>query len=78
MLQAALADFPFPFGALRFAAVELTKGVTLRNLVDKLPLDPIPDSPRKAHGATAPAFRFIRTATKLSIKGPPKVIILKI
>jgi hypothetical protein len=45
-MQAALTGFPFPVGALRFAAVEFTKGITLRNLVDKLPPDPIPDVPR--------------------------------
>jgi hypothetical protein len=66
MPQAALTDFPFPFGALGFAAVVLTKGIALRNLVDKLPPDPIPDVPGKAHGTTAPVFRFLLAATELS------------
>jgi hypothetical protein len=58
MPEAARTVLPFPFAALRFAAVELTEGIIPRNLGDKLSLDPIPDVPKKVHGATATAFSF--------------------
>ena len=56
MPQAAFTGLPFSFGALRFAAVELTEGIIFRNLVDNLPPDPIPDLPWKVHAATAIFF----------------------
>jgi hypothetical protein len=56
MPQAAFTGLPFSFGALRFAAVELTEGIIFRNFVDNLPPDPIPDLPWKVHAATAIFF----------------------
>ena len=61
MPQAARTDLPFPFGALRFAAVELTNGILHRNIADNLSLDPNPDLPKKFHGTTAIAISITPT-----------------
>jgi hypothetical protein len=50
-VHASLADFPFPFVALRFAAVELTEGNTLKNIVGNLPPGPIPYVLKKVQGS---------------------------
>ena len=60
-LEASHTILPFPLPALRFAAVELTEGIFLRNLANKLSCGPIPDFPKEVHGATAIAESFTRT-----------------
>lgn len=44
--------------ALRFAAVEFTKGIFLGNLAGELSYHPTPDVPNKVHRATSTAFTF--------------------
>lgn len=58
MLQAAHTGLPFPYGALRFAAIELTKGMVLGNLADKLSPNTVADVSKRVHVAPPIAFNF--------------------
>ena len=71
-MQAALTAFPFAFGALQFAAIELTKGILLGNLADNLTRNPIPDVLKKIHGITVTILSFTRTLTNFSGSAAPE------
>jgi hypothetical protein len=58
-MQAAHAALPVSVVTLRFAAVEFTQGIFLRNLAGKLPYHPTPDVPNEVHRAASNAFTFI-------------------
>jgi len=51
-MQAPITNLPFLFRALGFAAVELAEGITLRNIVNELPPQPLPYAPGSAHEVT--------------------------
>ena len=57
--QSAHTILPFPFSALRFAAVERTDRIVFGNLAHQVSAGPIPDVLKKFHQASAIAFKVL-------------------